>query len=86
MANNPYSEAISRLFLIFLGAAGAALCAYVVWETFSAGATEGCFTRVCVSSKLWTAKDNPAQFWFYILFWSTVGGIFGRISWKVWRS
>lgn len=85
MTPNPYAEAASRWFRIVLGVAGFALSAVVVWLTLSAGATEGCFGRVCTSSRIWTAQDDPAQFWFYVLFWAAFAAFFARVAWKAWR-
>lgn len=84
MNRNPYAEAIRRWFLILICTIGCALCLFVAGGTLAAGATEGCFGRPCLSSQLWTAQDHPTQFWFYVLFHITGGGIFGRIAWKAW--
>lgn len=85
MTLNPHPTAALRWFKIVIGVVGVAVCVALVWRTLSAGATEGCFTRNCVSDKNWTAQDHPTQFWFYVLFWAAIAGIFGRMTWKAWR-
>jgi len=85
MTPNPYAAPAVRWLRVVLGAICFVLSAMLVWQTLSSGAADGCFSRRCIPARMWTAQEYPTQFWFYILFWVTIGGISGRTAWRAWR-
>jgi hypothetical protein len=85
MPENPYSAAATRWTLIVLGLLGSILSGMWVVSVLIRGSTDGCFSRVCVQDRTWTAAHDPTQFWFYVLFWLVVAILMGRTAWKAWR-
>jgi hypothetical protein len=85
MPENPYSAAATRWALIVLGSLGFIGSAILAVGTLVKGSTDGCFSRVCISNRTWTAAQDPTQFWFYVVIWSAVAVLMGRMAWNAWR-
>jgi hypothetical protein len=85
MRENPYSVAAARWAMIALGIVGLSGAGILVITTLVKGSTSGCFTRNCISTRVWSAASDPTQFWFYVFFWSAAAILMGRMAWKAWR-
>ena len=85
MSNNPYSEAIGRVFLMVIGVLGAVACVAVVASSFSSGAAPRIGSRSLVLPNPYTLANSPSQFWFGVIFYVLAGAVFGWSAWRAYR-
>jgi hypothetical protein len=85
MPRNPYSAAFGRYFEMALCSTGAVLFFYLAISCVLSGRASSLGRYSTVSGKLYTAANNPSQFWLIVLVYIVACTLFALFALRAYR-